>query len=533
MANTISAKAVHDAILKALANDGSELAIVDVRDEQAFAEGHLLYAISISLSRLELLMADLAPGRDVPVVLCDAGDGQDLAMRAAATLATHGYSDVSVLEGGVKGWAATGYEIYAGFNVPSKAFGEHVEHHFGTPSVSAEELKAMMESGEDMVILDSRPMDEYNTMNIPGATCCPGGELVFRLNEIAPDPNTTVVVNCAGRTRSIIGAQSLINAGTPNKVVALQNGTMGWHLSGFQLEHGNDSLHPDVGEATVSVAKGRAEDVAGRFQVATASMDQVREWQADSSRSLFLLDVRTAKEFAAGHLASAKHAPGGQLVQATDRYAGIRGARLVTMCDTGVRSTMAAHWLKQMNWDVYVLEGGLPESGLQKGAGKKLVLGTPDEAETLGVGTLKPAVDAGSAVVLDLGYSRDYRNGHIPGAHFVIRSRMAVDKANIPLATEYVVTSEDGLLAAVAAPEIAEILGAPVKVLAGGTKSWTDARLELETGETNLASEPTDVWLKPYERKGTVEDFMNEYLTWEIALVDQIKRDDTVKFWSP
>ena len=204
-----------------------------------------------------------------------------------------------------------------------------------------------------------------------------------------------VVVNCAGRTRSIIGAQSLINAGLPNKVVALQNGTMGWHLSGFQLEHGNTALHPNVETPAVQVAQKLASGVDQRFQVARASMDQVKTWQADTSRSLYLLDVRTADEFAVAHLAGSKHSPGGQLVQATDRYVGVRGARLVTICDTGVRSTMAAHWLKQMNWEVYVLDGGLPASGLEKGKGAKPVLGAPDEADSLGVATLKPALDVG------------------------------------------------------------------------------------------------------------------------------------------
>ncbi|HKK30285.1 MAG TPA: rhodanese-like domain-containing protein, partial [Alphaproteobacteria bacterium] len=333
MAKITSPQALHDSILRALANDGSELAIVDVREEQAFADNHLLYAISVPLSRLELLMADLVPRKDAPVVLCDAGQGQDLAGRAAARLTGYGYTDVSVLEGGVAGWSDAGYETYAGFNVPSKAFGEHVEHHFGTPSVTAEQLKEMMDSGEKMVILDSRPMDEYNTMNIPGGICCPGGELVYRAQAVAPDPSTTVVVNCAGRTRSIIGAQSLINAGLPNKVVALQNGTMGWHLSGFKLEHGNNRLHPNVERHDVAIAQERASAVDQRFQVAHATRDEVKTWERDPSRSLYLLDVRTADEFAAGHLPGSKHAPGGQLVQATDRYAGVRGARLVTICD--------------------------------------------------------------------------------------------------------------------------------------------------------------------------------------------------------
>src|SRR5207245_8921614 len=68
----------------------------------------------------------------------------------------------------------------------------------------------------------------------------PGAELVLRAREAAPDPATTIIVNCAGRTRSIIGTQSLINAGVANKVVALRNGTIGWTLAKQNLEHGAD-----------------------------------------------------------------------------------------------------------------------------------------------------------------------------------------------------------------------------------------------------------------------------------------------------
>jgi rhodanese-related sulfurtransferase len=86
-----------------------------------------------------------------------------------------------------------------------------------------------------MVVLDARRFDEFNTMCIPGGTSVPGAELVLRVRELAPDPRTQVIVNCAGRTRSIIGTQSLVNAGIPNPVAALRNGTIGWTLAGLGL----------------------------------------------------------------------------------------------------------------------------------------------------------------------------------------------------------------------------------------------------------------------------------------------------------
>lgn len=521
---SISPKALHDLI----AADAGEYAVVDVRGERAFSDSHLMHAICIPLGRLEVMIGDLVPRTATPVILTDSGEG--LAAKAGERLEALGYSDVRLLDGGTPGWAAAGYEVYGGFNVPSKAFGEFVEHHFGTPSVSADELKAMMDSGEKLVIVDSRPMDEFNVMNIPTADCCPGGELVYRAHEFAPDADTTIVVNCAGRTRSIIGAQSLINAGVENKVVALQNGTMGWHLSGYQLEHGNARYAAeDVSSDGAAKARARVAEVAERFQIKTVDLDAAQSWLADESHTTFLLDVRHPHEYVAGHMPGSISAPGGQLVQATDRYAGVRGARLVLVDDGNlVRATMTAHWLTQMHWEVYVLAGGLPPSGLVPGPKPVSALGLPDVASA-------DAADAASKlasgwVAVDVATSRDYRQGHIPGAWWTTRARIDEAAGRLPEADGYLATSEDGLVARYAAAELAALTGKPTAALAGGTAAWTAAGKELETGETNHADEPDDVWLKPYERKGVVEDFMKEYLTWEIDLIKQIERDDLVSF---
>ena len=244
---------------------GGEIAIVDAREEGSFHERHLLMASCLPLSRLELIAPGLLPRRSAPIVVCDAGEG--LAERAAARLIEGGYTDVSVLAGGVAAWEAAGFPVYSGVHVPSKAFAEVVEHEYGTPWISAEELAERQKSGEPMAIFDSRSYEEYHSNTIPGAISVPGAELVYRFSEMVPSPDTFVVVNCGGRTRSIIGAQSLIDAGVPNRVVSLKDGTMAWHLAGLGVVAGATGRAPEVSADGVAAARQRADAVARRYGV--------------------------------------------------------------------------------------------------------------------------------------------------------------------------------------------------------------------------------------------------------------------------
>src|SRR5438067_7868608 len=150
-----SARPIDAMSLRAALLDDDELALLDVREERIFSQSHLLFARSLPLSRLELRMARLVPRRATRIALVDAADG--LAERAAKVLAAAGYTDLHSLTGGIAAWQAAGFELFSGVNVPSKAFGEFIEHESGTPSISAEELDALMRAGTDMVVLDSRP----------------------------------------------------------------------------------------------------------------------------------------------------------------------------------------------------------------------------------------------------------------------------------------------------------------------------------------------------------------------------------------
>src|SRR4051812_49677949 len=256
-----------------------------------------------------MMIADLVPRRSAPIVVFDGGEG--LAQKAAARLAMLGYTAVQILEGGCDAWRAAGGELFSGVNVPSKAFGEFVEHRYDTPRIPPEELLRLKDANRKLVIVDSRPFEEYHRMNIPGGIDVPGAELAWRIHDLVPDPETLVVVNCAGRTRSIIGCQSLRNAGIPNRVVALKDGTMGWDLAGFECERGASRVAEAPSEQGKRKALAVAERVAARFGVKFTTPDEINEWQNDSKRTLYLLDVRTREEFERGHLAGSRHAPGG------------------------------------------------------------------------------------------------------------------------------------------------------------------------------------------------------------------------------
>jgi rhodanese-related sulfurtransferase len=503
--------------------DGQELALIDVREELTFSQNHLLWARNVPLSRLELRFARLVPRKTTRIVLCDDNDG--LATRAADILRRARYTDLCYLQGGVTAWEQAGFVLFSGVHVPSKAFGEFIEHDSGTPGISAAELDAMMRAGADLVVLDSRPFDEYTRISIPRGINVPGAELVLRARDIAPLPATTIVVNCAGRTRSIIGAQSLINAGVPNKVMALRNGTMGWHLAGLTCAGGETGGTPGFTNDGLAWAKAAAEKVANKFGVTRIERTTVEAWRKDETRTTYVFDVREPAEYAAGHLPGAISAPGGQLVQAIDRYAGVLGARIVLSDQHEVRALMTASWLRQMGWnDVYVL----PEAGSETGEPAPVLLGTPSPDKALDAASLR-TLDG--ATVIDLSTSAHYRRGHIPGAWFAIRSRLDRAFATIAPQRDVILTSEDGALASLATADAQALTPHPVRWLNGGNAAWTAARLPLST-DARMADEPVDLWLKPYERKGDPKDAMNEYLSWEVDLLERIRRDGTTHFLS-
>ncbi|WP_413729998.1 rhodanese-like domain-containing protein [Sodalis sp. RH22] len=501
-----------------------EIALLDVREYGLFTHGHLLLAACAPLWRLELLIDRLVPRSTTRVVLTDE-DGS-LLDAAADKLHYLGYSDMAVLDGGTSAWRAAGFEVFIDENVPGKALGEVVEAVAGTPHIDVGELRRRQAAGEKLVVVDGRTPEEFYHFSLPGAHSLPNGELAYRIRELAPDPQTLVVVNCAGRTRSIIGAQTLINAGIPNPVVALKNGTMDWLLAGHQLEHARRTELPEPTAQHINAARAGAARLARRAGVATIDAAGLADFVADAERTLYRFDIRTREEYEAGHLPGFRWAPGGQLVQATDGFLATRGARIVIADWDGVRAQGTAAWLLQLGgYDIYlyapaadsiVEAGSEPVRVRRDPRAPEVALLTPQRADSL--------LADGSAVLIDVDNSLSFARQHSAGAKFIAPQRLLEWLPRFA-PRRVILTSRDGVLARQIAGELRR-RNLPAAALLGGANAWVAAGLPTEQGGQDVLTGEDDARYGGYnvsdpERR---ERLFRDYLAWEIGLVEQLGR---------
>ncbi len=516
--------------LRGWLNDGQPLALFDVREHGQYGEGHPFFAVPLPYSRLELDVARLAPRLAERIVLFDDGDG--VAELAAQRLAGLGYSNLTLLAGGAAAWAAAGYTLFKGVNVPSKTFGELVEHQQHTPRLSAAELVARRDSGEPLVLVDGRTFAEHQKMTIPGAHSLPNGELALRLAALLPDAQTTVVVHCAGRTRSIIGAQTLRNLGLPNPVLALENGTQGWYLADHALEHGSQRRYPAAPPASeLAEARARSARLLQRAGLPALSATQAQQWLDDESRTTYLLDIRTAEEFAQGSIDGARHAPGGQLVQATDQYIGVRGSRVIVFDDDGVRAPVVASWLYQLGYESAVLAHGV-NAAIKASAPPRTL---PAHALPVLDANLLRALyaQAPDALRIDLRESAEYARGHAEGAAWSIRPRLPATLDRLGAAPDQPVI----LIAS--EPHVANLAGQDLLAggyrhvyrLAEGYRTWQAAGLPEAAEPVGLPPEARiDYLFFVHDRHEGNKDAARAYLAWETGLIAQCAPDELGHF---
>ena len=513
-----------------------EWAFIDVREQGAFDQGHPFWACNAPLSHLEWVFPELVPRKTTPVVLMDDAD-EGLARRAQLQLNDWGYTDVVIMQGGLNGWREARLPVHAGIHVPSKAFGEFVEHHHHTPSIDVPQLKAWQAQGQDLLVVDCRPFEEFKISSIPGSINCPGMDLLTRVPGMLRSPDTVVVVHCAGRTRGIIGAQSLILAQVARSVVTLTNGMAGWLLSGEELSHDNTQIAPQAKTTNLEQIRPWISKLAHRAGLTVIDLTQLEQLKQEIQRSLFLFDVRGPEEFQSAHLPEFRLASGGQLIQSLDAFVGTRGSRIVLCDDDGVRARMTGFWLKQMGWaEVFVLEdplmASLWTSDTPSSKQSPQLNGFAVNVPMVEATQLQAQMAAGETVVFDLSDSLKFGRSHIPGAWFAVRARLNEAMNQIPAHRALVLTSDDGDFAAVAWAEVQAMSQVPVAVLRGGNRAWVQAGFPMASGRDRMTTLNDDVWYSPLERPDPVAA-IHAYLSWEIGLNDHLELERGVRFQRP
>jgi rhodanese-related sulfurtransferase len=502
-------------------------AVFDVRERGEFNALQIAGATSLPRGHIEFRIADLVPNRRIPLVVYD-DDGKRAEM-AAVTLAELGYSNVSVLKGGLPSWQQSGLPRASGVNVPSKAFGERVHHERGIPEISPEELKSLKEKAGDVTILDMRTPEEFGRLCIPGAINVPGGDVVLWAHQLKErPPEAWIIVNCAGRTRSIIGTAALRRLGVSN-VRALKNGTMGWVLAGFELET-KPARQPiraadDSREKATALALRLAAEEGIRW-ITAAELSRAATTVAGAAVS-YIIDVRSETEYDSGHLHGSLSIPGGQAVQRADDFIAVRNAKIVFVSNRSARAVMAAYWYQQMGFrNVAVLQGGLlawKEAGysLAQAVRKPQPLGYEGAAKLtrfIQARGLEAKLQASQSLILDVGASSDFEAAHIPGAHWISRGWLEIKLSEqFPDRSQSIfLTCPDDRNSVLAAQALRRIGYTNVTVLERGVREWASRGHRTEAGLNRCLVEANDVVLSPSIR-GNKEE-MQRYLEWEVKL---------------
>lgn len=512
--------------LRRLIDDDLELAVLDLRSPLERTTGHLARSNGIPLHELEQRVRLLVPRLGTPIVLAS---GRQLDEQGATVLERLGYTDVGLLEAGLDSWTADGGRTYTGTNVRSKTLGEWIEHTFQTATVDSATVSAWRADGKDVVVLDSRPHAEYAHHHIPGGLDTGGSaELAYRGLPAVAGPDTTIVVNCAGRTRGIVGAQSLVNTGIANPVYSLHNGTPAWTWAGFELEKGVDPTGAGGWSGHGIEATGEplpapdevsddlrawARQTLERADVQLVDAPRLAELVDDGARTTYVIDVRTPEEYAAGHVPGSRHVQGGQLVQGTDEALAVHHAQVVLVdTDDLVRSASTVQWLR-------FLHDGPVLVHVHDGTAAPVPVATVETPDV-------PLVDGdalgSAATVVDLRDSASYVAGHVPGSVHARREHLPTLLPT--LASPVVLVGDDRYHPHFAAADVQGL--ADVRVLDGGIASYGG---DLTTTDPQFAGDVVDQTGPP--PFGPARDaWYREYFEWEYSLVPSSEGDHDFAF---
>ena len=350
MTKTISSQALQNLI-----EDKQEFALLDIRDLADFVRGHLWLSINVPHTSIQDRISSYVPRPDTRIILID--QDQTLAIEVAQRLQACGYPNLEVLPGGFDQWRKSGLPVITGDYVLAHAFGLHVNQVLATPSISSDRLMQKLAAKEDILIIDSRDPRDFQDSTLPRAKNVPIAEMVHRVPDMVKDDATQIVVHCGGVTRGVLGAQTLIDANFPNRVMWLLDGTGGWCMAGGELCRGETEPAKTPSSKAAAYALITAQNLARQVNLTYLEPDKLEDWRRENrQRTCYLIDVRSRDEFLASHYPNAMNVPGGELVGMTQDHIATYNARLCLIGDPlSARAEITADWMLKNGWEDVVI----------------------------------------------------------------------------------------------------------------------------------------------------------------------------------
>lgn len=335
-------------------------ALIDVRERKEYVEGHWFGSVNIPLSELWRQLSNMIPWKGFPIYVLAFDD-----IKFDQIFKNQGYTNVHILQCSEPKREVTGF--VRGEYSWSKAFGEILCHCSDFRELGPEQLA---HDHRQFNLYDVRPFAEYCEFTLPGSQNLPNSNILGSLKFLQRSKKPAVL-HCAGRTRSILGACTLIAAGYAADFYVFRGGTQAWQLSGRERIYGASNI-------VSNEQQGQSEIISliERWEIEISCVHNKNDLtERINSNPALYFDV--SNDDVQRDLSSIiKIVSGTNLVQQTDTSIACYHTPVV-LIDNGTcsRAAFAAFWLKMMGYDASIinrLDLDEPEEKNQKKARKKI-----------------------------------------------------------------------------------------------------------------------------------------------------------------
>jgi rhodanese-related sulfurtransferase len=103
--------------------------------------------------------------------------------------------------------------------------------------ITPEHLKARLDAGEYLCLLDAREIAEFDTAHIPEAQWCSSGLLASHIERATPTPYVPLVVYCGRCEDATLSVPTLQRLGYTH-IFVVEGGFLAWCAAGFPTETG-------------------------------------------------------------------------------------------------------------------------------------------------------------------------------------------------------------------------------------------------------------------------------------------------------